>query len=194
MVNIVLLCGRGFVDFKPTVIGATPTYMLSIDEMERRGIDPRSTSLNIGVFGAEPWSHKMRQSMEERLNFHALDAYGLSEVIGPDPARRRGHRPARRPRRDSHPHVLTGGTQTSYPERVRVSRLALAALQQATGAGEAAASVRDGHERESPADGGRADAVPATPAPVSSGLDSAGWVPRRRSGAPGLRGPGVNRG
>jgi len=72
------------VDFKPTVIGATPTYMLNIiDEMERQGIDPRSTSLNIGVFGAEPWSHKMRQAMEERLDFHALDAYGLSEVIGP---------------------------------------------------------------------------------------------------------------
>jgi phenylacetate-CoA ligase len=72
------------VDFEPTLIGATPTYMLNIiDEMERQGIDPRSTSLNIGFFGAEPWSNKMRQSMEERLDFHALDTYGLSELIGP---------------------------------------------------------------------------------------------------------------
>jgi phenylacetate-CoA ligase len=71
-------------DFKPTLIGATPTYMLNIiDEMERQGVDPRSTSLNVGMFGAEPWSDKMRQSMEERLDFHALDTYGLSEVIGP---------------------------------------------------------------------------------------------------------------
>jgi phenylacetate-CoA ligase len=71
-------------DFKPNVIGGTPTYMLTIlDEMERQGIDPRETSLNIGVFGAEPWTNQMRQSMEERADIHALDAYGLSEVIGP---------------------------------------------------------------------------------------------------------------
>jgi phenylacetate-CoA ligase len=75
---------RYILDFKPTLIGATPTYMLNIiDEMERQGIDPRSTSLNVGMFGAEPWSNKMRQSMEERLDFHAVDTYGLSEVIGP---------------------------------------------------------------------------------------------------------------
>jgi len=75
---------RYIVDFKPDIIGATPTYMLNIiDEMERRGIDPRSTSLNVGLFGGEPWSNKMRQSMEERLDFHAIDTYGLSELIGP---------------------------------------------------------------------------------------------------------------
>src|ERR1700751_48499 len=71
-------------DFKPTLIGATPTYMLNIiDEMERQGVDPRSTSLNVGMFGAEPWTDKMRRSMEERLDFHAIDPYGLSELIGP---------------------------------------------------------------------------------------------------------------
>jgi len=71
-------------DFKPDIIGATPTYMLNIiDEMERQGLDPAECSLNVGLFGAEPWSNKMRQSMEERLDFHALDTYGLSEVIGP---------------------------------------------------------------------------------------------------------------
>jgi phenylacetate-CoA ligase len=71
-------------DFKPNVIGATPTYMLTIlDEMERQGVDPRETALNVGIFGAEPWTEKMRQSMEERADFHAIDAYGLSELIGP---------------------------------------------------------------------------------------------------------------
>jgi phenylacetate-CoA ligase len=71
-------------DFQPTVIAATPTYMLTIlDEMERQGVDPRESSLNVGVFGAEPWTDKMRQSMEERADFHALDTYGLSELIGP---------------------------------------------------------------------------------------------------------------
>jgi len=71
-------------DFKPTIIGATPTYMLTIlDEMERQGLDPRESSLNIGFFGAEPWTDKMRESMEERADFHAIDGYGLSELIGP---------------------------------------------------------------------------------------------------------------
>jgi phenylacetate-CoA ligase len=71
-------------DFKPTVIGATPTYMLTIlDEMERQGFDPRESSINVGLFGAEPWTDKMRQSMEERADFHAIDGYGLSELIGP---------------------------------------------------------------------------------------------------------------
>ena len=71
-------------DFKPSLIAATPTYMLTIlDEMERQGFDPAMSSLNVGVFGAEPWTDKMRQSMEERTDFHALDTYGLSELIGP---------------------------------------------------------------------------------------------------------------
>jgi phenylacetate-CoA ligase len=71
-------------DFKPSVIAATPTYMLTIlDEMERQGVDPRESSLNVGVFGAEPWTDKMRHSMEERADFHAVDTYGLSELIGP---------------------------------------------------------------------------------------------------------------
>ena len=71
-------------DFKPGVIAATPTYMLTIlDEMERQGTDPRDSSLNVGVFGAEPWTDKMRQSMEERADLHAVDTYGLTELIGP---------------------------------------------------------------------------------------------------------------
>jgi phenylacetate-CoA ligase len=71
-------------DFKPDIIMVTPSYMLAIaDEMERQGIDPRGTSLRLGIFGAEPWTNEMRRSIEERLAIDALDLYGLSEVIGP---------------------------------------------------------------------------------------------------------------
>lgn len=71
-------------DFRPDLIMVTPSYMLAIvDEMERQGVDPRATSLKVGVFGAEPWTNDMRREMEERLDMHAVDIYGLSEVIGP---------------------------------------------------------------------------------------------------------------
>ncbi|MFP5372980.1 MAG: phenylacetate--CoA ligase PaaK [Actinomycetes bacterium] len=71
-------------DFAPRVIMVTPSYLLTIiDEFEKQGIDPRSTSLEIGIFGAEPWTEQMRQEMEERLDIQAVDIYGLSEVIGP---------------------------------------------------------------------------------------------------------------
>jgi phenylacetate-CoA ligase len=71
-------------DFKPTVICGTPSYILNIVEtMERMGKDPRQTSLKYGIFGAEPWSHEMRQELESRLGIKAVDIYGLSEVVGP---------------------------------------------------------------------------------------------------------------
>jgi phenylacetate-CoA ligase len=71
-------------DFEPDVIMVTPSYMLAImDEMQRQGIDPRSTSLAIGIFGAEPWTNDMRAEMENRMDIHAVDIYGLSEVMGP---------------------------------------------------------------------------------------------------------------
>ena len=71
-------------DFEPDFIMVTPSYMLSvIDEMERQGIDPAKTSLKLGIFGAEPWTNDMRKEMESRLDMHAIDIYGLSEVIGP---------------------------------------------------------------------------------------------------------------
>ncbi len=71
-------------DFEPDFIMVTPSYMLSVvDEMERQGIDPAKTSLKLGIFGAEPWTNDMRQEMESRLDMHAIDIYGLSEVIGP---------------------------------------------------------------------------------------------------------------
>src|SRR4051795_5482807 len=71
-------------DFEPDVIMVTPSYMLAIvDEMERQGINPASTSLSVGIFGAEPWTNDMRAEMEQRLDIHAVDIYGLSEVMGP---------------------------------------------------------------------------------------------------------------
>ena len=71
-------------DFKPSIIMVTPSYMLAIaDELEKQGIDPRSTSLRIGIFGAEPWTNDMRRAIEQRLNIKAVDIYGLSEVMGP---------------------------------------------------------------------------------------------------------------
>jgi len=71
-------------DFKPDVIMVTPSYMLAIaDEMQRQGLDPRKSSLRIGMFGAEPWTNELRRSIEEKTSLQALDLYGLSEIIGP---------------------------------------------------------------------------------------------------------------
>ncbi|MEV6101237.1 phenylacetate--CoA ligase PaaK [Nocardia sp. NPDC051981] len=71
-------------DFRPDAIMVTPSYMLTLlDAMTRQGIDPASTSLRIGVFGAEPWTEAMRRELESQLDIDALDIYGLSEVIGP---------------------------------------------------------------------------------------------------------------
>jgi len=71
-------------DFQPDVIMVTPSYLLAIvDEMERQGIDPRATSLRVGILGAEPWTQDLRTEIETRLDLHAIDIYGLSEVMGP---------------------------------------------------------------------------------------------------------------
>jgi len=71
-------------DFKPDIIMVTPSYCLNLaDEFERQGADPKTCSLRIGIFGAEPWTNAMRQEIEQRMGIHAIDIYGLSEVIGP---------------------------------------------------------------------------------------------------------------
>lgn len=71
-------------DFRPRIIMVTPSYMLSIlDEFRRIGMDPRETSLAVGIFGAEPWTNAMRQEIEQAFDMHAVDIYGLSEVMGP---------------------------------------------------------------------------------------------------------------
>jgi len=71
-------------DFRPDIIMVTPSYMLAlIDEMERQGMDPAQCSLKIGIFGAEPWTEGMRETIEKRAGIDAVDIYGLSEVMGP---------------------------------------------------------------------------------------------------------------
>ena len=71
-------------DFRPDIIMVTPSYMLAIaEEMQRQGLDPRASSLAIGIFGAEPWTPTMRAAIEAMLDMDAIDIYGLSEVIGP---------------------------------------------------------------------------------------------------------------
>ncbi len=71
-------------DFKPEIILVTPSYMLSIlDEFRNAGLDPRKSSLQVGIFGAEPWTNAMRLEIEDAFDMHAVDIYGLSEVIGP---------------------------------------------------------------------------------------------------------------
>ncbi len=71
-------------DFKPEIIMVTPSYMLSIlDEYRKEGLDPRKSSVKIGIFGAEPWTNSMREEIEQAFDMHAVDIYGLSEVMGP---------------------------------------------------------------------------------------------------------------
>jgi phenylacetate-CoA ligase len=71
-------------DFRPDIIMVTPSYMLNIiEEMLRQGLDASESSLQIGIFGAEPWTDAMRQEIESRAGIDAVDIYGLSEVMGP---------------------------------------------------------------------------------------------------------------
>jgi phenylacetate-CoA ligase len=71
-------------DFRPDIIMVTPSYALNIaEEFLRQGVDPRDSSLKIGIFGAEPWTEGMRKELESRFSIDALDIYGLSEVMGP---------------------------------------------------------------------------------------------------------------
>ncbi|MBT4871336.1 MAG: phenylacetate--CoA ligase [Marinovum sp.] len=71
-------------DFKPKAIMVTPSYMLNIlEEYHRQGLDPRKSSLETAIFGAEPWTNAMRHEIEQAFDMHAVDIYGLSEVMGP---------------------------------------------------------------------------------------------------------------
>lgn len=71
-------------DFKPTIIMVTPSYLLALaEEFERQGLDPRASSLRVGILGAEPWTDAMRAQVEARFDIDAVDIYGLSEVMGP---------------------------------------------------------------------------------------------------------------
>ncbi len=71
-------------DFKPDIIMVTPSYMqVIVEEMRRQGLDPRASSLKVGIFGAEPWTEAMRRDIEQSAGLDAVDIYGLSEVMGP---------------------------------------------------------------------------------------------------------------
>lgn len=71
-------------DFGTTILTCTPSYALYLgEELERKGINPKSLKLRLGIFGAEPWSERMREQLEAKLNITALDIYGMSELIGP---------------------------------------------------------------------------------------------------------------
>ena len=71
-------------DFRPDGIMVTPSYMLNIlEQYHKQGIDPRTCSLSVGVFGAEPWTNAMREEVEAAFDMHAVDIYGLSEIMGP---------------------------------------------------------------------------------------------------------------
>src|SRR5436305_10399502 len=72
------------VDFAPDIITVTPSYALAVlDEFRQQDVDPRSCSLKIGIFGAEPWTNAMRAEIEQAFDMHAVDIYGLSEGMGP---------------------------------------------------------------------------------------------------------------
>lgn len=71
-------------DFKPQAIMVTPSYILNIlEQFQKQGLDPRASSLQVGIFGAEPWTNAMRVEIEQAFDMHAVDIYGLSEIMGP---------------------------------------------------------------------------------------------------------------
>ena len=71
-------------DFEASIIMITPSYMLSVlDEYRNQGLDPRNSPLKVGIFGAEPWTNAMREEIEQAFDMHAVDIYGLSEIMGP---------------------------------------------------------------------------------------------------------------
>ncbi len=71
-------------DFRPSTIMVTPSYMLNIlEQFNKMGLDPRDTSLEVAIFGAEPWTNSMREEIENAFDMHAVDIYGLSEILGP---------------------------------------------------------------------------------------------------------------
>jgi phenylacetate-CoA ligase len=102
-------------DFQPRIIMVTPSYFLSIlDELARQGVDAAETSLEIGIFGAEPWTEAMRAEMQDRARLTGLDIYGLSEVMGPGIAQEAAGHPGRLQLWEDHfyPEVIdpqTGG-------------------------------------------------------------------------------------
>jgi phenylacetate-CoA ligase len=106
-------------DLRPRIICCTPSYMLALAEaLEQAGVDPRSTSLEIGIHGAEPWSEELRREIERRFGIVALDIYGLSEVLGPGVAQERADaRGALTVWEDAfYPEIVDPGTGVPLPD------------------------------------------------------------------------------
>jgi phenylacetate-CoA ligase len=105
-------------DFKPRVIASTPSYSLYMaEEAKEMGLDPRESSWEVGVFGAEPWSDKMREEVENIWNMDAIDTYGLSEIIGPGVAQECIHRKGLHVWSDVfYPEVINPETGEDVPE------------------------------------------------------------------------------
>ncbi len=123
---------RLIVDFEPDVIMVTPSYMLAIvDELERQGVDPKRTSLKVGIFGAEPWTEEMRRELEARLDMHAVDIYGLStrstSTDSPRSSGRVSRTSASRPRTASTCGRTTSTRRSSTRKAATRSRTARAA-------------------------------------------------------------------
>ena len=155
-------------DFKPDIIMVTPSYMLAIlDEFRRQGLDPRKSSLKIGIFGAEPWTNAMRAEIEAAFDMDAIDIYGLSEVIGP--RRRAGMR------RDQGRPAHLGGSFLSRGDRSRDRRGAARRREGRTGVHLADQGGDAGHPLPHP----RPDAAAARHGAARA---CGGW--RRSPGAP----------
>src|ERR1044072_827951 len=106
-------------DLKPRIICCTPSYMLVLAEaLEHAGVNPRETSLEIGIHGAEPWSDEMRNEIERRFKIAALDIYGLSEVLGPGVAQERAGARAALPIWEDafHPEIVDPDSGDPLPE------------------------------------------------------------------------------
>ena len=105
-------------DFKPRILACTPSYALSMAEQAiQDGIDPRESSLEIGIFGAEPCSESMRAEIEDKWNILAADIYGLSEIIGPGVAQECTHKDGLHIFSDVfYPEIINPDTGSPVPE------------------------------------------------------------------------------
>ncbi|MBL8025489.1 MAG: phenylacetate--CoA ligase [Fibrobacteres bacterium] len=105
-------------DFKPRILACTPSYCLyMLDEARDMGLDPRKSSWEIGIFGAEPWSDNMRGEIEKSWNMLATDIYGLSEITGPGVSQECHHKSGMHVWHDVfYPEVIDSDTGKPVPD------------------------------------------------------------------------------
>ena len=111
-------------DYRTTALVGTPSYALTLaDCLEKRGINSKSLSLKVGLFGGEPWSEAMRNEIEQRLQISATDNYGLSEVIGPGVAGECQHKCGMHIAEDAFiAEIIEGGSGKPFPEFFQTNR------------------------------------------------------------------------